>query len=234
MKKTLYITMAVIGLAFIAFAVCPILTILRSSAIGELLTNDLFNNILISLGCGIITSTIVSFFLERSNWTIEKNHSRKMKENILSDLLDTVKNYNDENFDFLKIEMCFTTDLLAEISKSCELYIPMGIQFYDAPELKALKNLYFSSKSLLELMQQEESLKLYTAYHDIFYEAVNWKFAHGPYGEEENIKKLCYVLNYNISTMQACKIGEIIFFYKLQNLSFTKFLSIFEYLQMPQ
>lgn len=61
MKKTLYIIMILLGFAFIAFAVCPILSVLDGSAAGEFLSDDLFNNILISLGCGIITSTLVVY-----------------------------------------------------------------------------------------------------------------------------------------------------------------------------
>lgn len=234
MKKTLYIIMAFIGFAFIAFAVCPILTALDGSVIGMLLTDDIFNNIIISLGCGIITSTLVSFFIEYSNRNIERERSMKMKKNILNDLLEIIKNYNDEDFEFIKIEQLIKSNLLTEISSSCELYIPMGIQFYDDEELKALKSLYYSSKSLYELMQQESTLELYAAYEGIFSEAVNWSFEHGPYSEEENIKNLCRILKLAISDIQACKIGETLYFYKLQNYTFKKSLDKFKYLLEPE
>lgn len=234
MRKTLYLIIGFIGLSFIAFAVWPIWGILKGSTIGILLTSELFNNIIISLGCGIVTSTLVSFFIEYSNHNIERERSMKMKKNILNDLLETIKNFCDEDFDFLKIERIIKTDLLTEISNSCELYIPMGIQFYDDEELKALKSLYYSSKSLHELIQQESTIELYISYEGVFLEAVNWDFEHGPYSEEYKIKELCRNLKISISDREACKIGEIVYLYQLQNMNFKKFLEQFKYLLEPE
>lgn len=234
MKKSLYISMGFIGLSFILFAICPIILILDNNNLISFLTNDMLNNIMISLGCGVITSTIVSYFIELSNLKLTRDHGIKMKKNILSDLLEIIKNYNDEDFEFIKIEQLIKSNLLTEISSSCEIYIPMGIQFYNVEELKALKRLYYSSKSLHEIIQQESILELYTKYEDIFTKAVNWNFEHDPYRVEHKIIELCGVLKLEISLINACKIRETVFFYKQLNYEFKELLDKFKYLLEPE
>lgn len=222
MKKTLYIVMGFFGLALTTFAAFA------------LSADEILKNILISLGCGIITSTLVSFLIEHSNWRIERERSRKMKKNILNDLLEIIKKYCDEDFDFIKIEQFIKSDLLSEISSSCEIYIPMGIQFYDDEELKTLKSLYYSSKSLLELMQKESTRELHSKYERVFLKAVNWNFEHGPYSEEDKIKEMCKILKLALSNKEACQIGETVFLYKKQNFEFKESLEKFKYLLEPE
>lgn len=227
MNKKLYIIMVIIGITLILFAIMPIVFIIENNAIGTILTNDMFNNILISLGCGVITSTLVSFYIERSNRFIVEEHGVKMKRNILNDLIETVKNYSDEDFDFIKIENMIKSDFLKEIIHLCESYIPMGMQFYSDVELKTLKELYHSSISLYNILQEENILELYKKYKDIFSEAVNYKFEYGPYSEEEKIKRICKVLRLSVNEKELCNIGESIYLYHLQNNAYNKFLDIF-------
>lgn len=127
MNKKLYILMVIIGLLLILLAILPMVYIFEATPIGLVLSDDMFNNVLISLGCGIITSTLVSFYIERSNRQIVEEHSMKMKENILNDLIESVKHYSDEDFDFIKIENMIEGSFLKKITHLCDLYIPMGI-----------------------------------------------------------------------------------------------------------
>ena len=77
-------------------------------------------------------------------------------------------------------------------------------------------------------MQKESTLELYIQYKDVISEAINFNFDFGPYSEEKQIIDLCKIFNLPISQIQACKIGETIYFYKLQNAQFKKSLDKFK------
>lgn len=221
--------MVLIGIALILLSIIPTVPMIENSTLGTILSNEMFNNILISLGCGILTSTLVSFLIERSNRIISEEHSIKMKRNILNDLIETVKNYSDEDFDFIKIKNMIESDFLKEIIHSCETYIPMGIQFYDDVELKTLKELYYASMSLYNVLQQQNIPRLYRKYEDVFSQAVNLDFEYGPYSEGENIKRFCETFNLNVCDEDISKIGESIYLYHLQKNTYRKFLNTFSY-----
>lgn len=230
MIKKIYVFMMLLGLALILLAIMPIIGI-GNRSLEIILTSDMLNNILISLGCGIITSTLVSFYIERSNKILDEKHSTKMKRNILNDLIETVEYYSDEDFDFIKIEKMIMSDFLKEVVKSCEMYIPMGIQFYTDEELKIIKQLYHNSLSIISILKEQDIYNLYNKYSEVFSEAVNFKFAHGPYSEEEKMKRVCRALELDYIDSELCKIGEVVFLYHIQNESYKRFLSVFSYLK---
>lgn len=227
MNKKLYILMVIIGLLLILLAILPMVYIFEATPIGLVLSDDMFNNVLISLGCGIITSTLVSFYIERSNRQIVEEHSMKMKENILNDLIESVKHYSDEDFDFIKIENMIEGSFLKKITHLCDSYIPMGIQFYNDRELESLQKLHYSAMDLCEILEKQNIYELYEKYKDVFLLVVNFNFEHGPYSEEDKIKEICRKLNLDISEIDLCKIGETVYFYHLQKNTCKQFLDTF-------
>ncbi len=226
----LYSIMILIGVAMLVLAVLPFSGLFQNSAGKMLLTENLLENILIALGSGIITSTLVAYFIDKNNRKILIENNTRMIRNILVGLYDIIKEYNSNEEESHKLKDFTDIEFLTNILESCEASIPLGIGFYSIEEVLILKKIVYWSKSVIEHFNDNNIIDFYERYEEVFKIVVDFEFKDGPYSEEDKIEKICRDNNLAYSEKIEKVIGESIYLYKKFNVACSEFIEEFSYL----
>ena len=221
-KKT-YVVIGLTGVFLLLIAVLPIWKIVQEKYY-VILSNDSMNNILISLGCGLITSVIVTMLCEKANERVNIKQKELMKSNILMDFNELIDFYFNDGLECINFKNILNNDFFVYANVKINQYILLGIMFYNEDEFRYLNNLQGYSNSLCETIRENNIKKLYDEYSEVFDDALGWDFFMGPYSNENKVFKICNALKKPISTINADKILEFVFVY----LKYTKYIKDFQ------
>lgn len=221
-KKT-YVVIGLIGIFLLLIAVLSIWKIVEEKYY-EILSNDTLNNILISLGCGLITSVIVTMLCEQANERANIKQKELMKSNILMDFTELINFYFNDGLECINLKNILNNDFFVCMNAKINHYILLGMMFYNEDEFRYLNNLQGYSNSLCQTMRENNIKKLYDEYSEIFDDALGWNFSMGLYSNEKKVFKICNILKKSISTINADKILEFVFVY----LKYTKYIKDFQ------
>ncbi|NFI03473.1 hypothetical protein FC959_03485 [Clostridium botulinum] len=231
-KKT-YVVIGALGIFLLLIAVLPLWKIVQEKYC-VILSNDMLNNILISLGSGLITSVIVTMLCEQANERVNIKQKELMKSNILMDFTELINFYFNDELEYINLKNVLNNDFFANANVKINQYILLGIMFYNEDEFRYLNNLQGYSNNLCETIRENNIKNLYDEYSEIFDDALGWDFSMRLYSNEKKIFKICKVLKKPISTINACKISEFIFIYLTYIKYIKDFQNVFNYIKSDE
>lgn len=231
-KKT-YIIISFMGIILLLVAILPTWKIIKEKYC-IILTNDTLNNILISLGCGLITSVIVTMLCEQANERVNIKQKELMKSNILMDFTELINYYFNEGLEYINLKNVINNDFFVDANDKINQYILLGIMFYNEEEFRYLNNLQGYSNSLCETIKENNIKNLYDEYSEIFEDALGWDFSMGPYSNEKKVFKICNILGKPISTINVDKILEFVFVYLMYTKYIKDFQKVFNYIKSDE
>ncbi len=228
--EKLYFIMFFIGCIMLLIAVLPVLSVVEDNNVRLFLTGELFNNILVSLSCGFIASTLVAYFIDKNNRRILDENNIRMKRNILIDVNDSIREYNNNNIESHRMNDFIKIDFVSNISESCEASIPLGIGFYSINEVLILKKVVYWSKAIVKHFDDNNLVDFYKKYEKVFSVVVTFEFKDGPYSEESSIEQICIDNNLDYDDKVKSVIGETVYLFKKFNVACSEFSEEFSYL----
>ncbi len=226
----LYFIMFFIGCIMLLIATLPVLDVIKDNNLRLFLTGNLFNDILVSLSCGFIASTLVAYFIDKNNRRILEENNIRMKRNILIDLNDYIREYNNNHIESHRMNDFIRVDFLANILESCEESIPLGIGFYSIDEVLILKKIAYWAKAIVKHFEDNNLVEFYEKYEKVFSIVVTFEFKDGPYSEDYSIERICKDNNLDYNDDVKSVIGETIYLFKKFNVACGEFSEEFSYL----
>lgn len=232
--KNTYTILMILGISMLSLAILPVWKIMNNTYYILLLTNEILNNILISLGCGLITSVIVTMLCERANERRKIEEKELMKSNILMDFNELINYYFEGDFEYVTLRNILESKFIFEANDKIQQYLLLGIMFYNPEEFKYLNLLQGYSESLCRTIKMNDIKKLYDEYSEVFDEAVLWDYTMGPYSNEQKVFKVCSELRKSISTINADNILEFVCVYLMYRNYIKKFKNVFNYIKINE
>ena len=154
------------GMSLYLFAVLPVIDI--HYRITFFLTNDRFNDFLVTIGTGVFTSALVALLIDMSNEKrLNKLHA-SIKEKIFYDMLLNLRcwtNFKDEvrRFEW-KLDSEYMEKRIAEVQRANDFGLPyMSLEEYDAivTILGQLKGMQDTTKQLEENVRYKKYKECY-------------------------------------------------------------------------
>lgn len=184
-QLNIYIIIIILGISSILFGVFPCII---ENTLSPIISSDSFNNIMLGLGTGLITSAVATYLIEKSNLRIKENENRIIKENIVYELNSYVK-YILEEKELMIFEKIMNENNLFDIINKCENCLILGITFYNKNELDILQNLHGSSKTIKRHIEECQIRKLYNQYENLFKYSILENKNFNPFIIENQLKE---------------------------------------------
>ena len=225
MDRKIYIAIITLGGLFILISEMPLIPMLAVYEWSKHLNNPSLNNVVNTLGFGFFTSGLVALLIDVSNAKAVKKATNLMKRNIWESVEDLLKSgyFANRDLDFKKLDFLVKTDFLKELYDKCEYSLLLGIGFFDSEEMTALQNLKSICSTGFDTFGTDETKAFYELYSEVINVLHGLKFEHGPYSEEDTIRKALDTTKRNSDDITVCRIGEIMFLYQMLNLRIVEY-----------
>lgn len=186
-------------------------------------------SILISIGCGLFTSVVVSWLCEYNNQKNENEKRKKMKHVLLDGFKETIEvNLQKEAVEYEDVALVIQTDFITHIPERIKEFLLIGAFLYSENELKYLMGLRASATGLINIVKQNKIRELFSKYETVFYSIKEKDLDHGPYAEcERKIKEICARQYMEIDERTACMIGEFFYSYYIFIIIVRQFSEVF-------